>query len=224
MKAQHARLSGPRQRQHGRVVAVHDRPVVGRLVAEDAGLELAVLVYVAVAIEMVGREVQEYGQSGTKRLGALELEARDLEREDGPLAGLVQQARHGRADVASYAHVPARRRQHRPQRGGRRRLALGPGHRRDRPFDEPIRQLELPDHRHARRPRRQKLGLVPGHTGRDDHHLGGRERGFAMPAELQAHAQPRQLEGLDGDLVRRLAVGGHDARAAGGEKARRRDP
>ena len=217
-----ATLAG--EREDARVVGVHDRPVLLGLVAEDACLGPRVILEARMAVEVVGREVEEHGHAGMEGLGAFELEARDLEDEDGLARRPLHEAGHRGADVAAHAHVLARLLQHRAQRRRRRRLALGAGDRGHRAREAPEAQLQLRDHFDAGLSCGHQLGQIPRHARRHDDEAGARQRRRVVPAQRQPRALLLQCRHLRRKLRRRLAIGGHHPRPAPEEKLRRRHP
>ena len=61
------------------VVGVEDEGILNALIGEDALLGGDVILEAAVAIEMVGRDVENHGDIGAKLESGLKLEARDFE-------------------------------------------------------------------------------------------------------------------------------------------------
>ena len=97
-----------------RVVEVEHRRVAGMLAQEDALLGAPIGGDVRVAIEVVGREVEQRRGGRAEALDRLELEARQLDDEDAP-RGPLDAGRQGPADVAADLDGEARR-----PRAGRR--------------------------------------------------------------------------------------------------------
>ena len=128
----------------GPEAARHDGDVAGALVLEDAQLGLEVGLEAAVAVEVVGLEVEEDGRARVKLVHVLELEGRDLADDarsggDRPVE-LAERA----ADVASH-----RRAEHQPEQLARRRLAVRPGDRDELgPGEQAVAELELAPHGH----------------------------------------------------------------------------
>ena len=79
----HGGLGFVGHRNAGGVVGVQNREVGGGLVLEDASLGCGVVFERMVAVEMIGRDVQHYGDLGAKGLDGLQLKAADLEDNPG---------------------------------------------------------------------------------------------------------------------------------------------
>ncbi len=72
---------GGRHRERARVAGVRDREVAWLLEREEARLGRGVLVHVAVAVEVIRRDVQDGGDAGPQREEPLELEGGELEHD-----------------------------------------------------------------------------------------------------------------------------------------------
>ncbi len=147
-----------------RVVGVVDGEVVVALVGEDAQLRRQVGVEVAVAVEVVGREVEEDAALGGEVRGVLELEAGGL--ADHRRVGLQPAGQRGerRADVAGDGDRLARRAVDVPEQLDRRRLAVGPGDGEEAIGDRPPGQLELADDVEPALQRGSDHRRLPGHA------------------------------------------------------------
>ena len=97
------RLRTARRLLHARVVSIEYQVVFTRLRGEDALLCERIVFEGAVAIEMVGRDVQDDGDLWTEELDCLQLEAGNLEDRPGVfrVARFVDQLDDGQADVAA---------------------------------------------------------------------------------------------------------------------------
>ena len=127
----------------GGVVGVVDRDVVVALVGEDPELRRQVGVEVGVAIEVVGREVEEDRALGARssrcpRAGSSRPRRRSSRRVD-----LTDQRGERGADVAGDRDRLAGAAVDVSEQLDRGRLAVGPGHRQEPVRDRPPGQLEL---------------------------------------------------------------------------------
>src|SRR5207244_3555190 len=67
---------------------------------EDPGLGGAITLERMMAVEMIGREVQEHADIGTKLFDQLQLKTAELRNGDGLVTGLFHVGNQGRANVA----------------------------------------------------------------------------------------------------------------------------
>ena len=65
-----------------RVIPIQDCKIICLLVFEDAGFSVDIRFEGAMAIEMVGRDIEHDGHLGPEDLNRLKLEARDLQNDD----------------------------------------------------------------------------------------------------------------------------------------------
>ena len=93
----------------GAEAARHHRDVVRPLVLEDPQLRVAVGLEAAVAVEVVGLEVEQHGDARTERLDVLELERRELADDPGGRVAGADEADERSADVAGDLGLDARR-------------------------------------------------------------------------------------------------------------------
>ncbi len=126
-----------------------DRDVVVALVGEDAQLGLRVGLEGAVAVDVVGREVEQHGALGSELDGVLELEGGDLADHGRVGCQVADERAQGGADVAGDRHRPPGLAVDVADELGRRRLAVGPGHGDELVGDQPPRELDLAQHRQA---------------------------------------------------------------------------
>ncbi len=152
-----------------RVVGIQHRELVAALVRKDRGLRIRVGFERRIAIEVVGGEIQDRRRVWTKGLDSLQLKARELHHQRVVLP--VHGVRQRRPEIAADEDTATAGRQHRTQQGGGRALAVGPGDRRDRCREKPRRQLDLRHDATARRAGSLQIGMIPGHTRRDDDQL-----------------------------------------------------
>ncbi len=130
----------------GRVVGVVDGDVVIALVGEDPQLGVEVGTQVGVAVEVVGRQVEEDRALGSEGDAVLELEARGLADHGRRGIDLSGQRRERRADVAGHGHRLPGGPVDVPKPLDHGRLAVGPGHGNEPVRDRPPGNLELPSH------------------------------------------------------------------------------
>ena len=152
-----------------RIVGVVDGDVVVALVGEDPQLRRQVGLEVAVAVEVVGRKVEEDRALGREGDAVLELEAGGLADHGRVGVDLAGQRGERRADVAGHRNRLAGRPVDVPKQLDRRRLPIRPGH-----GDEPIRnrppgQLQLPDHIDPALQSRRDHRRLPRNPGTLDH-------------------------------------------------------
>src|ERR671922_119351 len=117
--------------------ARHDRDVVRLLVLKDPQLGVAVRLERAVAIEMVGLEVQEDGDSRPELVDVLELEARELADDPASAVDAVQ-LRQRATDVAGD-----QRAEHDSEQLARRRLPVRARDPEDRVREHPRAELDF---------------------------------------------------------------------------------
>src|SRR6266576_705508 len=83
------------QSQASGIVFVEDNVVGGLLIFEDAGFGVDVGLECAVAIEMIGSDVQNYRNLGPEGLDGFQLKAGDFEHHDSLRRGAVDQGNRG---------------------------------------------------------------------------------------------------------------------------------
>jgi hypothetical protein len=124
-----------------RVVAVHDRVVVRLLRREDPRLRLAVLGERPVAVQVIGRDVQETRDARPEALDPLELEARHLRDRD--LRGDVHGGDQRHAEVPARERAPSRALEREADEARRRALPVRPGDGHDRAGEQLEGELDL---------------------------------------------------------------------------------
>ena len=85
----------------GGIVGIQHREILRLLVLKDARLGVGVGLERAVAVEVVGRNVEHNRNFRTKRLDRLQLETGDLEDHDRVRLRGSDQGNRGRADIAA---------------------------------------------------------------------------------------------------------------------------
>ena len=142
-----------------------DGDVLGRLVLEDAELGGPVGVEVAVAVEVVGRHVEEHGDARPELVDVLELEARQLADDPGVLRDRAVETGQRAADVAGDRDRLAGRAEDLAQELAGRRLAVRPGDPEERVRQEARAELDLAPDGHAPRARGGHEGYLARDTG-----------------------------------------------------------
>ena len=155
-----------------------DGDVVVALVGEHLQLCGDVVVEAGVAVEVVGREVEDHRGLGREER-VLELERRHLAHDRRVGRQPADQRRQRGADVACDRHRQRRLAVDVADPLGRRRLAVGAGHGDELVREQPPRELELPDHGQAVRSRRNHCGSVLGYAGALDERPGAGGKGVA---------------------------------------------
>ena len=193
--------------------------------AKMRALASRVVLEAGVAVEVVGREVQEHRDLGWNVSVPSSWKLETSSRRPSPCVGALEQAVSGLADVAADPHVLARLAQHRAQGGGGGGLALGARDGRHRARDVPVGRAPARRSPARRRAAPPPAPAVPGHARETP-------RPARRPVKVRRRCPPSsrrtpcslEAQGLRLELPRRLPVGGHDARPAPREEARRRDP
>jgi hypothetical protein len=172
------------------------------------------------AIEVIGREVEQHRDPRVERIRRLELEAADL--DDVQRGGRRLRDLRGKrgAQVAARRHVePGVAENPRGQRG-RRGLALG-ARNGDDPASEPAAcQLDLADHRHPGSACGVDRFLRRRDPRTQHEELRRREQVSAMRTGFEGDAKRQQPRGV----VNRIEVGERHARAARGQQLGRGSP
>ena len=198
------------------IVAVPDRDVVVALVGEDAQLRVEVGGEVAVAVEVVGRQVQEDRALGAEEAGVLELEAGGL-GDDGRVGlDLPDQAGERDADVARHRDRLAGPAEDVAEQLDRGRLAVGAGDGEEAVGQGAPGELELTGHLDP-----------PLQSGRDHCRLPGNPRALDDRVRALELCQPIRIQdnfdavlgkpfgaiGMPGiDRADLLATGGEEVR------------
>ena len=166
--------------------ARHDRGVLRDLVLEDPELRVAVLLEAAVAVEVVGLEVDQHGDVGPELVNVFELEAREL--ADDPHIRRRLDAGDRPPDVARNRHLSPRRAEHRAEPLDGRRLSVRPGH-----AEDGIGQVV-----------RCELHLAPDRNARSRHDRVRARHAGALDQDVGA------IEERDVLVVTQLTVDAHD--------------
>ena len=133
----------------GGIVCVEDAVVFRFLIFKNAGFGINVGLERAMAVEMIGRDIEDAGNKRPKRLRGLKLEAGDFEDGESRGGSLFDQRNCRRSDIAAdYDREPRGSEDFASQRRGRRlAVRTGDGH---RPAQQkPGREFDFADDRHA---------------------------------------------------------------------------
>jgi hypothetical protein len=117
------------------------------------------------AIEVVGRDVEQHPALGRKRVGVLELKARALADHRGLRRCFVDERGERSAHVAGDRHGRPSDAPRVPEQFDHRRLAVRSGDAHERVRQQPPGELELADDRKLRLQGALDRGRLPGNTG-----------------------------------------------------------
>src|SRR6266702_5940338 len=179
----------------GFVAAVDHREVVGPRELDDLSLDLCVPLERAVAVEVVGRDIEDHPDVQARPLHRLELEARELEHY--PVLGrdLGQAVEDRLADVAADHHGPLARGEDIAGERGGRGLAVGACDADDSAGAQLQEQVDLARDGDALRARVvEELG-VPRNAGAGVHDVDAREHAVVVAAEAKLGAFRKSRDG-----------------------------
>ena len=216
-RERHARSAAGR-REPGR----HHGERLRRLGGEDPQLRVAVGLEAAVAVEVVGCEVEQHGGVRRELERVLELERRGLEHDHGRVVERAGQRRQRRADVPRHGDGHARLAVDLADQLRRRRLPVRTGDRDHRVRQQPPPELELAEHDHPALARGADDRGLLRHAGALDERLDAREQVDPVGLGVDADAGALELPGRA--RVDRAAVGPGDLLAAGLQRERGRPP
>ena len=196
------------------VVGVEDGVIGGSLVFENAFLGGKVLVEAAVAVEVVGSDVEHDRDFRMKGLDGLQLEAGDFEDVVGVVGGVGDQRNGGRPDVAADLRlVAAPADDVAGQRGGGG-FAVGAGDGDDVALQKTRGQLDFADDGNAHGARLRQLWNVGRHARADHDEVLLAEGALAVAAGFDGDTEIEQGADVGAQVVLGLGVGGGDAGAA----------
>ena len=138
-----------------------------RLIGEDAVLRFGVLLHRMVAVEMIGRDVEQHGDARLERresfrAGTTRPRRRPNRRSPAPSTSLIS----GLPMLPPTRTLQAAAAQQMADQRGRRRFSLRSGDRDDRRLAQAVGELDLADHRHVGRvASRRTTGDVGGTPG-----------------------------------------------------------
>ena len=196
------------QREH---VRRRDREVLLALAREQLELGRQIRLHRLVAIEVIGRHVEQHADLGREAAGVLQLKGGDLARDRGIPGKRSHERAQGGAHVARHRHRVAGLPVDVADELDRRRLAVGAGDGDELVSQQAPRELELAQNAEPARARRRDHRCRIGHSGTLD------ERSHALKERLNGGLAEPQLDSLAGQrsgLGRLSGVVAGDARAA----------
>ncbi len=170
------------------VVGVQDAAVVLVLLGEDALFGQRVVFEGAVAIEVVGRDVEDDGDLRMELLGGFKLEAGDFENVPGGVGRVFNEGDDGNADVAADLRGDSGFLKNFAEERGRGGLAVGTGDGEDLSFEEAGGELELADDGAAEVAGLNQFGRVERNAGADDDEVLAAEGKQAVAAGFDVDA------------------------------------
>ena len=141
----HLRLCGGIGRC-ARVIRIQHRAVRFRLVLENSRLGGTVTLECVMAVQMIGREIQEHADVWLELFDKLQLKAAEFRNSDGVFIGLFDAGNQGRADVARQNRGETRVFQNVLDQRSRCRFSIRTGNPDEPPFQKAVRQLDLAPH------------------------------------------------------------------------------
>ena len=202
----------PASPQAGGIVGIEDREILSLLILEDAGLGVGVGLERAVAVEVVGRNVEHHRNFWTKRLDRLQLEARYLEDHNRVRLRGPDQGDRRRANIAADRCGKASSRDDFTRQSCGRGLSVGTCYGDDVPGQKLRRQLNLADHELTHSAGLHQGRGIHGDAGADHDEILSAEGAFAVSAGFDRDAVIEQDRNLFAQLVLRLGVRNRDFR------------
>ena len=198
--------------------ALSTRKSSGGLRGEDALFGAGVVLEGAVAIEVVGRDVEDDGDLGMKLLGGFELEAGDFEDRPGFGGAFVDEGDDGDADVAADERVESGCFEDLAdqRRGGGFAVGAGDGER--LAAQEAGGEFEFADDGAAEVAGLHELGCVERNTGADDDEVLAAEGEQAVAAGFDHDALVEQGGNVFGEGFGAAHIGDGDLRAVAAQK------
>jgi len=147
----HLRARARRELADHLIARVKDGKIVRTRELDSARLEVDVALECAVALEMVGGDVEDHAHMEARPLDGLELEGGELEHHPVVSCDLVEPVEHRVADVAADDHRPVSCGQHVAGERGGGRLAVGAGDTHHRSRAELEKEVDLARDRDAAR-------------------------------------------------------------------------
>ena len=146
----------------------------------------------AVAIQMVGREIQKQPDVWPEGAGDVELKARQFQHHTVVAFGMQATVQKRGADIAAHKGPSARCFQEMPDQPGRRGLAIGTGNRNDRRLKTPGSQGQFAHDRNAPPPCRHDQRVLQRHAGRRRKQVQTIQKAAARTAKLADRAASLQ--------------------------------
>ena len=198
----------------GGIICIQDCEIFRLLVLKDARLGVGVGLERAVAVEVIGRDVEHHRNSRTKRLDRLQLETRYLEHHDGVGLRLLDQGNCRRADIAADRSREAARRDNFTRQSRGRCLSVRPGDSDDVLGQKLGCQLNLTDHGLAHRAGLHQRRRIHRNAGADHDEILPAEGAFTVSAGFDRDAVIEQHRNFFSELILRLGIRNRDLRAS----------
>ena len=200
------------------IVGVENAVVVLVLRCKDALFGEGVVFEGAVAVEVVGRDVEDDGDGGVELLSGFKLEAGDFEDGPGGVGAFVDEGDDGDADVAADEGGEAGLLEDfaEQRRGGG--FAVGAGDGEDFAFEEAGGEFEFADDGQAEVAGLRKLGRVEWDAGADDDEVLAAEGEQAVAAGFDVDALFEEGGNVFGEGFGAADVGDGDLGAAAAQK------
>ena len=170
------------------------------------------------AVQVVGRDVQDHGNLRMELLGAFQLEARNLKHRPRCFSTLVDQRNHWHADVAAHQRGQAGLLQNLAQQRGGGGLAVRAGNGYDLPLRNRASQFQFADHRQAETLHLRQFGRFQRHAGAYHNQVLTPEGQQSMAASLHHDALFEQRRNILGQRLGRAHIGDSDKCAAVAQK------
>src|SRR5262249_18694262 len=210
---EHLRPRAFAERVAGRVILVQNGEVVGLLVFEDPGFRVHVGLEGAVAIQMVGSNVQNDCDFWPKSLNGFELEAGNFQDDDRVLPGFGDQRDRWRSDVAANGDRQASGREDLAGQRGGRCFAVRSCDGNDRAGKVLGGEFDLADYGFAQGARLHERGSVDGHSWADDDQVLSAECALTMASGFDRDAVIEEDWDFVAELIGGLRVGNGDTSA-----------
>ena len=172
----------------------------------------------AVAVEVVGRDVEDDGDGGVELLSRFELEAGDFEDGPGGVGGFVDEGDDGHADVAADEGGNAGLLQDFAEQRGGGGLAVGAGDGEDLALEEAGGEFEFADDGAAEAFGLHEFGRVERDAGADDDEVLAAEGEQAVAAGFDVDALFKQGGNVFGEGLGAADVGDGDLGSAAAQK------
>src|SRR5262249_51181552 len=147
----------------------------------------------AVAIEMVGRDIEVDRDLWMKSLDRLQLEAGDLENVPSIICGLPDEFDHWGPNIAADHGLLSRMRQNLARKGRRSRLTIRSGDGDDVAAQKARGKFDLADDLDAELAGLDQVGCIHWHAGADNDQVLVAEGAFALAAGLDSNPFVQKL-------------------------------
>ena len=206
----------------GRIVVVEHRPVLRRLIGEDAALHADVRLHRAVTRDVILRDVEHRTDVRVERADRLALIGADLGHRQVVVRHVARVRGDRIADVAHDVRGAARRAEQLAHQRGGRRLAVGAGDGAQAAAHHARAQLQFADDLHAARNRLLHERLGDWNARAEDHHVLIRQVLLRALAKRKGASERLQLIQRAAEALLRLHVADRHDRAPLGQQLCRR--